>query len=549
MTSTATDGEPTAPAPDGVKVSVVIPVYNPGAYLERCVSSLLGQSLPAGEFEVVFVDDGSTDESPARLDELAAAHPHLRVIHQPNSGWPGKPRNVGIDAARGRYVYFMDHDDALGSEALERLFAFAERTRSDIVIGKMAGHGRGAPHMLFQVTRESVTIHDSGIISALSPHKFYRTAFLREHGIRFPEGRRRLEDQVFVLETYFAAERISIYADYTCYVHLARDDRANAATGAYDPAGGFDPEYYYRFLREVLDVLEAHTAPGPERDRLLRRFVGREILSRFSGSRFLLTRPKRQRVLFDEVKSVVDRYIPTTVAAGLPAHVRTKLALVRAGRLDLLNELAVADRALGLALRFRRLRRVDGRLRLELQVEVTRSGRPLPIPHAGDTALLPVPPAIAAAVPEEALRLPGSGGGEVVVVVRRHRDSAEVPLTPAVTRRTQPVAGGARIRTDVEVEIEPDMGVEDGAMRRGRWDLAVRVYFAGYRHLEAEIRRRDRFGRSRAVLLRDGVPADGPARWRIRSALRARRVPQPLWRLAQARGPRRVLRRLLGRGR
>ena len=83
-------------------VSVIVPVYDPGPYLERCIDSLLAQTMPPGELELIFVDDGSTDGSGERLDRLAAEHDHVRVIHQENSGWPGKPRNVGID---GLYQY------------------------------------------------------------------------------------------------------------------------------------------------------------------------------------------------------------------------------------------------------------------------------------------------------------------------------------------------------------------------------------------------------------------------------------------------------------
>ena len=82
------------------KVSVVVPVYNPGRYLDDLLASLARQSMPADEFEVVFVDDGSTDGSQLRLDELEASSANVRVIHIPNSGWPGRPRNVGIEAGR-----------------------------------------------------------------------------------------------------------------------------------------------------------------------------------------------------------------------------------------------------------------------------------------------------------------------------------------------------------------------------------------------------------------------------------------------------------------
>src|SRR5215213_6790495 len=93
------------------KVSVVVPVYNPGAVIEECVGSLLDQSLQAAEYEIVLVDDGSTDGTAARLDELQSLHALVRVRHIPNSGWPGRPRNVGLKMARGEYVYFVDNDD------------------------------------------------------------------------------------------------------------------------------------------------------------------------------------------------------------------------------------------------------------------------------------------------------------------------------------------------------------------------------------------------------------------------------------------------------
>src|SRR3954447_25955085 len=103
-------------------ISVIVPVFDPGEAIDECLASLLAQTRPASEYEAIFVDDGSTDGTGERLDALAAEHEHVRVQHIPNSGWPGKPRNVGTDLARGEYVLYVDNDDWLGEEALERLY-------------------------------------------------------------------------------------------------------------------------------------------------------------------------------------------------------------------------------------------------------------------------------------------------------------------------------------------------------------------------------------------------------------------------------------------
>src|SRR6186997_698455 len=107
------------------KVSVVVAVYNPGPNIDGLISSLDGQSLRSDELEVVFVDDGSTDGTHERLLELAGSRPNFVVTTIPNSGWPGRPRNVGTDLARGEYVFYADHDDELFPEALERMHDLA----------------------------------------------------------------------------------------------------------------------------------------------------------------------------------------------------------------------------------------------------------------------------------------------------------------------------------------------------------------------------------------------------------------------------------------
>jgi poly(ribitol-phosphate) beta-N-acetylglucosaminyltransferase len=285
-----------------LKVSVVVPVYNPGEYFGPCIDSLTSQSLPPEEFEIICVDDGSTGDTPGRLDEIAAAQSNVRVIHQLNSGWPGQPRNVGLDAAQGEYVFFCDHDDWLGTEALERMYNFAISCGSDVVLPKMAGLQRRIPRVVFTETIRRCGISDSAIMDSLTPHKLFRLQFLNEHHIRFPEGKRRLEDHHFVITAYLLAEVISIYADYTCYFHIRRVDRANAGFRRTNWRGYFDN------LADALDIVEAHTEPGKERDLIFRRWLQVEMVQRLSGRRWRRFSEHEAASLFSNAHRIASRY-------------------------------------------------------------------------------------------------------------------------------------------------------------------------------------------------------------------------------------------------
>ena len=113
------------------KISVIVPVYNVEAYLEKCVRSVLAQTCP--HWELLLVDDGSTDHSGAMCNALAQTDPRIRVIHQKNQGLGGA-RNTGIGAAAGEWLAFLDSDDWLEPKALEQALSTAEKTGADLVV-------------------------------------------------------------------------------------------------------------------------------------------------------------------------------------------------------------------------------------------------------------------------------------------------------------------------------------------------------------------------------------------------------------------------------
>ena len=113
------------------EISVIVPVYRVEKYLNDCIDSILAQTF--ADFELILVDDGSPDNCPALCDAAAAKDSRIRVIHQKNRGLSGA-RNAGLDIARGRWAAFVDSDDMLLPQALEKAHSTAEKTGADVVL-------------------------------------------------------------------------------------------------------------------------------------------------------------------------------------------------------------------------------------------------------------------------------------------------------------------------------------------------------------------------------------------------------------------------------
>ncbi len=473
-----------SPDAGGVKVSVVVPVYNPRQYLDATVESLLAQTMAPESLELIFVDDVSTDGSGDKLDRLAEQHPQIRVIHrEENSGWSGTPRNDGIDAARGEYIQFMDQDDLLGREALERLYARARLVDADIVIGRSEGFGRKVAVDLFTRDRMLVTLADSLIIESLTPHKMFRRAFLNEHGLRFPGGRRRLEDHPFVTRAYFLAERISVLGDYVCYFHVARDDKGNAAFERLDPAG------YFGNMREALDVVDEFTTPGPFRDAMMRRWLNSGIVRRARGRTILGASPEYRHELLSTMHTLVTERIPEGADAGLLPVPRVAAGLLRAGDEDGLVALATWEQTVKMSAVTTGLKWVDGGAHLTVTCRYGLNAAPKPsergtflVRQVGDRHRLEMPPGLLPAGSDESL-LEWDGavaGGYVIVRSRGHVDRARHPAS--VSLRRVPVPGREDTWTPevvVELTFDPGARTTDTQFPDGPLDLYVEVRFAG----------------------------------------------------------------------
>jgi glycosyltransferase involved in cell wall biosynthesis len=434
-----------------MRISVVVPVYDPGRYVLDLLASLRAQTLDRTEWEAVLVDDGSSDGTPALLDRFAEELPNVRVIHTPNSGWPGRPRNIGLDAARGDYVFFSDADDRLDPEALQRLSDFAIEHGSDVVIGRIVGVGRNAPVRIFERTLVDAQRNPGLLMSSLTPQKLFRRAFLDEHGIRFPEGRRRLEDQVFVTTAYLRAKRVSVYADHPVYYFTLRADGGNISRRPVEWPG------YFANAAECVALVDAE-APD-ERIRLLMRsrWLKTEAIGRLRGRRFA-ERPDQRAVLTAVGDFVRTHYVAAEVDR-LGPHDRMIGRLLLDGRDDDVVALAEWEASVE-----PRLEVVDARV-VDLRVEVglraaARRGRQLP------RALRQLPDGY-----------PDAAALERVVVL---------PAGTRVTARFQRPDGAL---LDAEVLTAVQDGVLDATVRleldrdppiaEGRWRLRTTMKAAG----------------------------------------------------------------------
>lgn len=191
---------------ENIRISVVIPVFNAADSIKRAVASVCMQDFES--YEVIIVDDGSTDDSGAVCDELADEYASVRLIHKQNGG-VSSARNAGIDAANGEYVMFLDADDVICDGALSMVSHF----ESDMVIGGFEKleldssvrkycpsadaiyEGKGQLCLFL----DRIIAGDNTYLLNSACFKLFRRELLEKHSIRFIEGLSYAEDKIFVM--------------------------------------------------------------------------------------------------------------------------------------------------------------------------------------------------------------------------------------------------------------------------------------------------------------------------------------------------------------
>lgn len=473
-----------------MKVTVIVPTYRtPQFALDRLVTSLDRQTMPQEDFEILFVDDGSPDRTVQRIDAMAVTRPHIRVIRVANSGWPSKPRNVGIDQARGKYIAFMDHDDELYPDALRAAYAFAVANGSDVVNGKEAyTHKPGWALALYTEDQaQSIGRTDVHPLVPMNPHKLYRRAFLLEHGIRFPEGRRVLwEDQFFNLQAGRHAKVISTLSSVPYYHWF------ESKGGGSDTAFAKWTDDYWHWYRRVLLAIVAQTpeeSHAREREQLMHNQYTARVLGAFDGG--YGSRPDEAcAFIFDHAKALREEFGLSRFDARLAPSQRARAYLLDHGDAALMKLLCVEDRAIQGFPQATAVRWDGGVLHVSAEIHWRdHHGAPLTLHREGERIIRRLSDELDAALPPEVRDWTAHVAGLSVSLTIRHRDSRiswGVPSRSAV-QPTASADGALTLVGTLEATVAPSSAAMGNALESGVWDLAVASTFSGHKALRSDV--------------------------------------------------------------
>ena len=253
-----------------VKISIIIPVYNAAEFIARAVGSILMQEFD--DYEVILVNDGSTDDSASVCDGLAEQDMRVRVIHKENGG-VSSARNVGLDAARGEFVMFVDADDAIRDGSLEHMYSknsdFVLAGFEKIVGTEVVDRYYPASDKKYNGT-ESICVFFDKVLPRKNTYilnsacfKLFRRTILVDNGIRFVEGLSFAEDKIFVMSFLQYIQSVSTVSEIV-YSYFLRIGSLSSDMSSESHA------------LEVFKLLEAY---APLLKKLELRFSGSERIS------------------------------------------------------------------------------------------------------------------------------------------------------------------------------------------------------------------------------------------------------------------------------
>ena len=200
-------------------LSIVIPAYNAAEYIDDCLESCTSQNISPEKYEIVIINDGSTDNTLERAEKWASAHRNIKILTQENKGL-SMARNAGIEAAEGKYIMFVDSDDIISRNSLKQMIERCESDRLDMLRFCAANMTEDGSIRRFHYTDNGVSAGKdllSGKFQVCAPFAIYRKGFLEANSLRFYPGVYH-EDNEFTPRAYYMAERVASINDIVYHV-------------------------------------------------------------------------------------------------------------------------------------------------------------------------------------------------------------------------------------------------------------------------------------------------------------------------------------------
>lgn len=244
-------------------ISIIVPIYNSENYLNRCVDSILSQTYT--DFELLLIDDGSTDGSGTICDEYAEKDSRITVFHKPNGG-VSLARNIGLDNARGEWITFCDADDYVSPSYLENLIAAVDNPEIDLVFNYAIVHCNGKvekedyPEKEISISEISdLFLHNDLIWHTSTWSKLFRRSIIENYNIRYIEDVHIGEDALFLFTYLLKCRRIKVICtcDYN-YVIRTTDSLTHRVNSFREESKGLD------LILEIVNRLKAVCNLTPE---------------------------------------------------------------------------------------------------------------------------------------------------------------------------------------------------------------------------------------------------------------------------------------------
>ena len=286
-----------------IAASVIVPIYNTRPYLEACVQSILDQQFDR-PFEVLLIDDGSTDGCAAVCDAFAAKDERVRVVHQENQGLSAA-RNTGIDAARGKYIAFVDSDDIVLPAYLQRMFDACEQNDAYMAICAVEDvneDGTSTDPPFFSLPTQVGVFPGKELLKYFFDHNgtYYTVAWNKLYRaetwklLHYPEG--RLHEDDFVAHRLFWHVNNVVCLDESLYKYRLRGGsitRSSIKPAAFDAVDGLADRYrFYTENRADRTVIDAAYAACWRRYLFLcakvRQAPNRQLVKAISKEQFLM---------------------------------------------------------------------------------------------------------------------------------------------------------------------------------------------------------------------------------------------------------------------